>query len=241
MARLTMPLNEQVALITGGGSGIGRAMAAGLLAQGCKVVIASRRNDLLHRTAAELNAQFPKARVYPYVFDLRKQEQTERLVKWVNESFGHLDLLINNSGVADHSPIESLDDETWRYVMETNLQGMMWLIRATLPGMRERNFGDIINVVSQAGRNGYGDVPAYCASKHAIIGLARAVEDQLRKDSVNVRITNICPSLVDVSNTAEKDSPREGTMHVRNMVKTLMFCLSLDRNVRLSEIDLMAG
>lgn len=241
MARIQMPFNEQVALITGGGSGIGRALAAGLLAQGCKVVIASRRGDLLHRTAAELNAQFPKARVYPYVFDIRIQEQTERLVKWVQETFGHLDILINNSGVADHAAIESLDDATWNYVMETNLRGAMWLMRAALPGMRTRNFGDIVNIVSQAGRNGYGDVPAYCASKHAIIGLARAVDDELRKAAVNVRITNICPSLVDVGQTGEKDIPREGAMHVRNMLKTLMFCLSLDRNVRLSELDLMAS
>lgn len=241
MARLHIPLNEQVALITGGGSGIGRALAGGLLANGCKVVIASRRNEVIHRTAAELNAAYPKARVYPYVVDVRSADQTDRLVRWMHDTFGRVDILVNNAGVADHSDILGLTDDTWDYVMETNLRAAMWLMRGVLPGMKERNFGDIINIVSQAGRNGYGDVPAYCAAKHGLIGLGRAVNEGLQKEKRNIRVFNLCPSLVDVSNTAEQQVPREGTLHVRTMVKTMLFCLSLDRTVRLGEIDLLAA
>lgn len=240
MVAVNYPLNEQVALITGGASGIGRAMADGLLSAGARVVIASRRSDLVHRTAAELSGAHPHARAYPYVFDLRDRRQTEVLMKWMYDTFGRVDVLINNSGVADHADITELEDDAWDYVMETNLRGAMWLIRATLPGMIARDFGDIVNVVSQAGRHGYHDVPTYCASKHGLIGLARAVDDQMRRERRNIRIFNLCPSLVDVSQLHPSDTPRDGTMHVRNMVRTMMFCLSLDRNVRLGEIDILA-
>lgn len=240
MSKSTVPFNEQVALVTGGGTGIGRAIAGMLLSMGVKVVIAARRTEVIHRAAAELNAAYPRARVYPYAFDVRDEAQTQRLVAWIHESFGRLDILVNNAGLADRGGISNLDTASWERVQETNLRGAMYLIRETLPGMKTRNHGDIISIVSQAGRNGYGDVPAYCAAKHGLIGLGRAVDEGLRAEKLNVRVVNLCPSLVDVENVGENQLPRAGTMHVRTLAKTVQFCLTLDRNVRLGELDLMA-
>lgn len=236
----TTPLSEQVAIVTGGGSGIGRTLAETLLSAGVKVVIASRSNDIIHRTAGELNATYKKARAYPYVFDIRNESQARRLVTWTQETLGRVDILVNNSGTADSTSLQKLDMETWNRVLETNLRGALFLMQEVLPGMIERNSGDVINIISQAGKHGYANVPAYCASKHALLGLSRAVSAEMQEQRRNIRIFNILPSLVDVMNSADHAPPRQGTLHLRNLSKTLLFCLSLDREVRLGDIDLLA-
>ncbi len=113
----------------------------------------------------------------------------------------------------------------------------MWLTQMLLPRMFEQDFGDIVNVSSQAGKNGYADVPSYCASKFGLLGFAESVRDDVKKRGANVRVFNFCPGLVDVETPAE-DAPREGFIHVRNMAKTLIYALSLDRNVILEDINI---
>lgn len=234
-------LRDRVALVTGGGSGIGLALTEGLLLEGAKVVIASRRSELLHKISAELNSKYLRGRVYPYVIDLRSETQTETMVSWLKNTFERVDLLINNAGIADHEGgILSLAHDTWDRVMETNVRSSMWLVQRLLPMMETNNFGDIINIASQAGKYGYDNVPAYCASKHALLGLMRSVDSYLQKNKKNIRILNLCPSLVDVENTKPNDEPKPSHMHVNNIVKTVMFALSLDRNVRLGDIDLFS-
>jgi NADP-dependent 3-hydroxy acid dehydrogenase YdfG len=125
-------------------------------------------------------------------------------------------------------------------VMETNLRGVMQLVRAALPHMRRNDFGDIVNVSSQAGKHGYADVPSYCASKFGLLGYAEALRDHVRKTGANIRVFNFCPGLVDVENTRTEQTPREGFIHVDNMTRTLMYALSLDRNVVLEDINIYA-
>lgn len=234
------PFEEQVALVTGGGTGIGRAFAGALAAAGARVVIASRRGDVLHRTAGELNAEASGGRVFPYAFDIRDRAQTESLVRHIVERFGTLDVLVNNSGLAVPETVDEITDEGWDTVLETNLRGAMWLVRATLAHMVAADFGDVVNVSSQAGKNGYADVPSYCASKFGLLGFAESLRDHVRKTGANVRVFNFCPGLVDVDNPAAPDEPRAGAIHVRNMARTLMFALALDRNVVLEDISLYA-
>jgi 3-oxoacyl-[acyl-carrier protein] reductase len=234
----TKPLSEQVALITGGGTGIGRSFAEALAAQGTTVLIASRREDVLHQTADEINSETDAERVFPYVFDIRKREQTEALVRAVVERWGAVDILINNSGLAVPEIVEEITDEGWDTVMETNLRGAMWLVRATLPYMIAQDFGDVVNVSSQAGKHGYADVPSYCASKFGLLGFAEAVRDHVRKTGANIRVFNFCPGLVDVENIGLTQKPRPGFVHVSNMARTLLFALSLDREVVLEDINI---
>ena len=125
--------------------------------------------------------------------------------------------------------------------METNLRSVMQLVRVTLPHMIKNDFGDIVNVSSQAGKHGYADVPSYCASKFGLLGYAEALRDHVRKTGVNVRVFNFCPGLVDVENTQPNAQPRPGFIHVSNMARTLMYTLSLDRNVVLEDINIYAG
>jgi NADP-dependent 3-hydroxy acid dehydrogenase YdfG len=236
----TKPLSEQVALITGGGTGIGRAFTEALAAAGARVVIASRREDVLTRTAEELNKKLGAERVFANAFDIRNPEQIEGLVRYIIQRWGALDLLINNAGLAVPETVDQITEEGWDKVMETNLRGAMQLVRAALPHMIKNDFGDIVSVSSQAGKHGYADVPSYCASKFGLLGYAEALRDHVRKTGVNVRVFNFCPGLVDVENTAPDATPKSGFIHVSNLARTLMYALSLDRDVVLEDINIYA-
>ena len=236
----TKALSEQVAIVTGGGSGIGRAFAEALASAGARVVIASRRKEVLRRTAAEINAAVGSELAFPYDFDIRDRAQTEEMVADVYGRWQAIDVLINNSGLAVPESVEEMTDDSWETVMDTNLRGVMQLVRATLPFMRKNDFGDIVNVSSQAGKHGYADVPSYCASKFGLLGYAEALRDDVRKTGANIRVFNFCPGLVDVENSRIDQTPREGFVHVANMARTLIYALSLDRNVVLEDINLYA-
>ena len=178
----TKPLTEQVAIVTGGGTGIGRAFTEALASAGAKVVIASRRKEVLRRTADEINSKLGSERVFPYEFDIRDRAQIDELVSDVFERWQTIDVLINNSGLAVPETVEEITDEGWDTVMETNLRGVMQLVRAVLPHMRTNDFGDIVNVSSQAGKHGYADVPSYCASKFGLLRLCRSVARSRAQD-----------------------------------------------------------
>ena len=236
----TKPFTEQVAIITGGGTGIGRALSRALASVGSTVVIASRREETLRRTADELNAAEKRECVYPYAFDVRRRAEVEALVSHTVGRFGSIDVLINNAGLAVPETVREITEEGWDTVMETNLRGAMWLVRAALPEMIAQDFGDVVNVSSQAGKHGYADVPSYCASKFGLLGFAESLRDDVRQSGANVRVFNFCPGLVDVDNIGDEDAPRAGAIHVRNMARALLFALSLDRDVVLEDISLYA-
>ena len=237
----TKPFSDQIALVTGGGTGIGRAFTEALANAGTTVVIASRREDVLSHTAHELNLTFGAERVFPYAFDIRERREIDALVGHVLERHGALDLLINNSGLAVPETVDQITEDGWDKVMDTNLRGVMQLVRAALPYMIRNDFGDIVNVSSQAGKHGYADVPSYCASKFGLLGYAEALRDHVRKAGANIRVFNFCPGLVDVENAAPNAAARPGFIHLANMGRTLMYALSLDRNVVLEDVGLYAS
>jgi 3-oxoacyl-[acyl-carrier protein] reductase len=234
------PISDQVALVTGGGTGIGRAFTDALATAGARVIIASRREEVLLHTAEELNLKLGAERVFPYVFDIRERRLIDALVGHVIEQHGTLDILINNSGLAVPETVDQITEEGWEKVMDTNLRGVMQLVRAALPFMIANDFGDIINVSSQAGKHGYADVPSYCASKFGLLGYAEALRDHVRKANANIRVFNFCPGLVDVENSAVGAEPKPGFIHVSNMARCLMYALSLDRDVVLEDLNLYA-
>jgi 3-oxoacyl-[acyl-carrier protein] reductase len=235
----TKPFSKQIAIVTGGGTGIGRSFTHALAAAGVTVVIASRREDVLLNTAAEINSEH-KDRVFPYACDVLEEEQVQGLVEYVFRRWKSIDILINNAGLAVPETVEAITETAWNTVLDTNLRSVMRLVRNVLPHMIHDDFGDIVNVSSQAGKHGYADVPSYCASKFGLLGYAEALRDHVRKIRANIRIFNFCPGLVDVTNTGEDQSPREGFIHVANMAKTLMYALSLDRDVVLEDINIYA-
>lgn len=240
MAWKTKPFSEQVALVTGGGTGIGRAFTEALATAGASVVIASRREDVLKQTSEEVNQAVGYERVFPHKVDIRDASQVEALVHYIIDRWQTLDVLVNNSGLAVPETVDQITEDGWDQVMETNLRAAMQLVRAALRHMVRYDFGDVVNVSSQAGKHGYADVPSYCASKFGLLGFAESLRDHVRKTGANIRVFNFCPGLVDVENVAQDAIPRPGFIHVNNMAHTLMFALSLDRDVVLEDINIYA-
>src|SRR5262245_39737134 len=124
----TKALTEQIALVTGGGTGIGRVFTEALALNGVRVVIASRRNDVLESTAADINELVGRERVFPYAFDIRDCRQIDSMVSDVIGRWQSIDVLINNSGLAVPEPVDQITEIGWDKVIETNLRGVMQLV-----------------------------------------------------------------------------------------------------------------
>jgi NAD(P)-dependent dehydrogenase (short-subunit alcohol dehydrogenase family) len=185
----TLKLKDKHAVITGGGTGIGAAIAAALAADGARVTIMGRRLEPLETTVATLKyAQIVCCDVTDNgnVADTFEQAQTE---------FGPIDILVNNAGAADSKPFHKMDIEHWRRMIAVNLDGVFNCTRAVYGEMCTRGWGRIVNVASTAAVKGYAYVSAYCAAKHGVLGLTRALALEAAKTGVTVNA--VCPGYTD--------------------------------------------
>ncbi len=179
-------LNGTVVAITGASSGIGAATARALGAEGASVALGARRKDRLTELADELGAQ-----VAIVEMDVRTSEDSQRLVDQAVESFGHLDAIVVNAGVGMYGGIMDQTDDEIRAMIDTNVAGTIWPIRAAVPRLLESGGGDIVIVASVAGLRGAGDEAVYAATKHAQVGLAGGLDRELREK--NIRVSTIAP------------------------------------------------
>lgn len=179
-------LSGKVAAITGATAGIGEATARKLAAEGVSVVLGGRRKDRLDRLAAELGDT-----VVGVEMDVRDPEGSKRLVAAARERFGRLDVLVANAGIGAYGGIMDLTDEQLRDMMDTNVAGTVWPIRAAVPHFLEAGGGDIVIVASVAGLRGAGDEAVYAATKFAQVGLAGGLDRELREKGI--RVSTICP------------------------------------------------
>ena len=186
-------LENKVAIITGGNSGVGAATALKFAAEGAKVVITARREAQLNEVAEKIRAA--GGEVLPVVSDISKVEDAERVVALTMEAFGKVDILINNAGVLDHGlkALDSFTDDDMDYVIDVNVKGTMSMTRAATAEMAKTGYGSIVNVASVAGVMGCGGA-AYVASKAAIVGLTR--HTALRFAGTNVRCNALCPGTI---------------------------------------------
>ncbi len=184
------PLQQKVSVVTGGGRGIGAAISARLAELGTTVVICGRSEDTLRETAARLRSA--GGRCEPAPCDLADLASVEALARRVERSFGRTDILVNNAGVGSFAaPLHELPPEEWEAVMNTNLRGVYFTIRAFVPMMIAAGRGDIINISSLAGKNALPNGAAYAASKWGLNGLSYSVAEELR--AYNIRVSVICP------------------------------------------------
>jgi 3-hydroxybutyrate dehydrogenase len=174
-------LDGQRALVAGGGSGSGAATAGLLAAEGAAVVLVGRNEERLRQRAAELDG----AEVA--VCDVTDEAAVERLAA----SVGRIDLMVNSAGAGASAPLARTDLALWQRMLDVNATGAFLLCRAFAPPMVERGGGRIVNVVSTAGERGYAYVVAYVASKHAVVGLTRALALELATTGVTVNA--VCP------------------------------------------------
>jgi 3-oxoacyl-[acyl-carrier protein] reductase len=185
---------SRVALVTGGSRGIGRATVEALLARGWKVYFCSKNPNSVAAAGGELDARFP-GRSAGRAVDVRDQQAVDDFVAWVLEDAGRLDCLVNNAGLGHFAAVDELDGERWREVIETNLSGAFYALRAVAPAMRRQKSGWIFNVASLAAKNPFAGGAAYNASKFGMLGMSEAAMLDLRHDGV--RVAAILPGSVD--------------------------------------------
>ncbi len=194
-----MKLDGKLALITGGGRGIGRAIAFAFAREGANVAVAARSTEQVVDVAREIQKECG-VETLPLVCDVSDLESVRNAFARVAENFhGSPDILVNNAGLAVSASFLKTDDELWQRHLATNLSGTFYCTRAALPSMLERSWGRIINIASIAGKTGAPYIAAYSASKHGVLGLTRslALEVALKGITVNA----ICPGYVDTEMT----------------------------------------
>ena len=190
-------MSRPVVFVTGAGRGVGRAIALRFAREGHPVAVAGRTESFLQEVAAEI--EDARGSALPIVCDVTDRDAVIRATSEATERLGPIDVLVNNAGIASSAPFATMDDELWRQMLDVNLTGTYLCMRAVVPGMFARRRGRVINIASIAGRTGFAYTAAYCAAKHGVLGLTRAVA--LEAASRGVTINAICPGWVDTDMT----------------------------------------
>jgi NADP-dependent 3-hydroxy acid dehydrogenase YdfG len=220
-------LDRKVALVTGASRGIGAAVARALEAQGARLALASRSGD-------DLGIADAVARPC----DVRRPEDLEALAAEAAERFGAIDILVANAGVGAYGPFLDLPPDQLEEMIDVNVKGTLYAVRATLPYLIESDAADIITLASEAGRRGLPFEAVYCASKFAQVGFTRALDHELREHGV--RCTNVCPGGVAtdfaLGRGRTEDMPElAGMMTAEDVAEVVLFVLTRRRNHRILE------
>jgi len=187
-----MRLENKIALITGGGKGIGRSIALAYATEGADVAICARTESDLANVAREVERR--GRRCFYKTADVTRKPDCLAVVEGALKHFGHLDILVNNAGggdVADHRTLLEMDDKCWFDNLDLNLNSTWYFTKALLPHMVERHFGRIVNIASVAGLQGVARLGAYAAAKHGVIGLSRTLALECGEYGVTCNV--ICP------------------------------------------------
>jgi NAD(P)-dependent dehydrogenase (short-subunit alcohol dehydrogenase family) len=190
-------LEGRVVLVTGAGSGIGRAIALAFAAQGSTVTMIGRNQGPLDAVAAEI--RHAGAQAFPRICDVTQKQQVESLKQEISSRFGAVQVLVNNAGIAPAAGFLEMDDGLWEEVMSVNLTGTYNCCKVFLAEMLEAKWGRIINIASTVAKVAYSHISAYATSKHAVLGLTRALAVETAKFGVTVNA--VCPGYVDTGLT----------------------------------------
>ncbi len=194
---MTNTLDGQVALVTGGSKGIGRAVALALAGAGADVAICARKVTELEPVAKEVRAL--GRRSFAAACDVTDGEQVSRLPAAIAEALGPVNILVNNAGASESHKFVGHPDDLWARMLEINLTGVYRVCKAVVPDMIERKRGRIITIASISSKVGARYVAAYTASKHGVLGLMRALAVEL--NPYNITVNCICPGYVDTPMT----------------------------------------
>ncbi|MEW6358659.1 MAG: SDR family oxidoreductase [Planctomycetota bacterium] len=229
-----MAIKDQIVVVTGGGRGIGRAIVVAFAKQGARLAVCARTKSEIEAAAAKARSLGAEAVAVP--LDLTNESSVNKMVRTVEEKLGPIDILINNAGVALFKPFLDTTPEEWDQLMDINAKGIFLCCRAVLPGMMKRRRGRIINVSSSAGKKGYPEQSAYCASKHAVQGLSKVLA--LETQGHGIRIHVICPGGVDTElvRQGRDDVDLSKYMRPEEIAEIAVFLASQDSTAMVDEI-----
>jgi NADP-dependent 3-hydroxy acid dehydrogenase YdfG len=220
-------LEGKVALVTGASRGIGAAVAHSLAAEGVSLALASRSGD-------DLGLEGAVARRC----DVRRPDDLEALVAEAVERFGGIDILVANAGVGAYGPFLDLPADQLDEMIDVNVKGTLYAVRAALPHLLESDAADIVTLASEAGRRGLPLEAVYCASKFAQVGFTRALDHELREQGV--RCSNVCPGGVATDFAMGRGRTPgmpelAGMMTPENVAEVVLFVITRPRNHRILE------
>ena len=188
-------MNKRHVVVTGGGTGIGSAIASELGAAGMYVTVMGRRLEPLQNIARAINSGLGEESAQAISCDVTSESAVAEAFKHAVERFGPVDILVNNAGMAPTAPFHKISLQGWREVNAVNLDSVFLCSQQVLKGMQDKRWGRIINIASSAAQKGYAYVSAYCAAKHAVLGLTRALA--LENATKGVTINAVCPGYTD--------------------------------------------
>ena len=232
-------LAGKVALVTGAGKGIGRAVAVALAREGVHVGLLARTESQLKEVAGEVTALGVRAVVV--TANVADISEVNSAVAKVKQELGAVDILINNAGTAIFGKFLELEPQEWELNIQVNLMGVYYTTRAVLPDMIARSTGDIINISSTAGQRGAAVTSAYSASKFGVFGLSESLMQEVRKH--NIRVTALAPSTVvtDLAHSANLITGEEDrVMHPEDFAELIIAQLKLHRRIFVKEASIFS-
>jgi NADP-dependent 3-hydroxy acid dehydrogenase YdfG len=238
---MTQGIENKAVVITGASSGLGEATARLLSAQGASVVLGARRVERIQSLANELTGNGGKALAIPT--DVTDYDQVKKLVDAAVQTYGRIDVMINNAGLMPQSPLERLKIDDWNQMIDVNIKGVLYGIAAALPHMKAQKSGHIINVSSVAGHKVHPNSAVYAATKHAV----RAISEGLRMEvkPYNIRTTVISPGAVDTelpNSVTEPDiaeivrKAHERAIPADTFARAVAYAMSQPEDVDINEI-----
>jgi NADP-dependent 3-hydroxy acid dehydrogenase YdfG len=229
-----MSETDAVVAVTGATAGIGEATARALVTAGARVAVGGRRRDRLDALVKDLGDKHAVAETV----DVRRPEDSRRLVAAAVERFGRLDAIVLNAGVGMYGGILDHSDSEYAEMVDSNVNGTVWGVRAAVPELLARGGGDIIVVASVAGIRGGGNEAVYAATKAAQVGLAGCLDRELREK--NIRVTTICPAAVKTefaigNGRTDGDPWLETVLQPEDVAQAVLTCLNQPRHVRTTQ------
>ena len=225
-----MTLTDRVAVVTGASSGIGAALAAMLATEGARVVLAARRGEELERVAQGIRQDGGVA--LPVVTDLTNDNSLANLLARTRAELGPVDILVNNAGYALWKPLEATAIAEWDHTFAVNVRAAAYLCAAVLPDMRDRGFGRVINIGSEAGIAIVPDLAAYCVSKHALRALTEVIQDGHHDNGIKAWV--VCPGFVDTDMSHDIPGLNPSNfLRIDEVIDVVRFLLHTGDNVKL--------
>ncbi|WP_411843349.1 3-ketoacyl-ACP reductase [Salinicoccus sp. HZC-1] len=212
------------AIITGGTRGIGLATAHALAKEGVNVAVIGRNKDTLNDAVAELNQH--DVQIIGANGDVSNREDVESMIGSIKESFGSIDILINNAGIMGHTPFLESNEEEFRKMMDVNVFGPYYTMQAVLPQMTEQQKGDVINISSMSGLKGTPGSSLYSATKFAVIGMTEGIMQEMRKH--NIRVSYLTPSAVLTDLIGETKLEEDSMTHAEDIADIMVSQLKLN-------------
>lgn len=240
-------LDGKIVFITGASSGIGEECAVAFAEKGCNLILTARRSKILEKLADKIRSRF-NVRIYIQKLDVKNKSEVDWVVNSLPTEWKNIDILVNNAGLAKGlSELYKDDIENWEEMIDTNIKGLLYVTRAILPGMVRRESGHVINIGSTAGHEAYPKGHVYCATKHAVDAITKA----MRMDTVdkNIRVSTVDPGAVETNFSIVRfsgDKERAKSVYkglkplvAEDVAEAVVFCATRPPHANIAEIIMM--